>query len=50
VPKKENVIPSHYPCMMQKDDLHRVSHPHDEMPRPATPLQRFVSKLVAAVR
>jgi len=50
VPKKENVIPSHYPCVMQKDDLRRVSHPHDETPRPSNALQRFAAKLVAVVR
>ncbi|HSX21825.1 MAG TPA: hypothetical protein VLE97_03520 [Gaiellaceae bacterium] len=47
MPKKESVIPSVYPCMMQKDDLHRVSHPHDEMPRPPSAFRRLVTKLAA---
>jgi hypothetical protein len=44
-------VPSHYPCLTQKDGLRRVHEPGDERPvLRKSPLQRTFARLVVALR
>ena len=48
---QDDGVPSHYPCLMQKDGLRRVREPRDE--RPAVRerwLRRRFESLVLALR
>jgi hypothetical protein len=48
---KPDYVPSTYPCLMQKDHLRRVQHPHDErVVIGRSRVRRAVAKLAAAIR
>jgi hypothetical protein len=48
---KPDYVPSAYPCLMQKDHLRRVSHPHDErIVIGRRRVRRALAKLARAVR
>jgi hypothetical protein len=48
---KYDGVPSTYPCLMQKDHLRRVDHPHDErFVITRGPIRRAFGKLAAARR
>ena len=48
---QDDGVPSHYPCLMQKDGLRRVHEPRDERPVVTkTPLQRTFMRLIVALR
>jgi hypothetical protein len=47
---KYDGVPSTYPCLMQKDHLRRVDHPHDERVVVSESLvRRAFAKVVAVV-
>jgi hypothetical protein len=51
VAKQQESVPTHYPCLVQKDGLRRVHSPGDE--RPVTyrgPIRRTLARLVGALR
>jgi len=48
---QDDGVPSHYPCLTQKDGLRRVHAPRDERPvARQSPLQRRLERLVLALR
>jgi hypothetical protein len=48
---RDDRVPSHYPCLMQKDGLRRVHEPRDEQPvvRTTPPRDGF-KRLIVALR
>ncbi len=49
---RQDGVPSHYPCMTQKDGIRRVHDPHGDPRPPVRPhrLRRSIARFVAAVR
>jgi hypothetical protein len=48
---QDDGVPSHYPCLMQKDGLRRVREPRDERPTAReSSLRRRLERLVLALR
>jgi hypothetical protein len=48
---QDDGVPSHYPCLTQKDGLRRVHEPRDERPvARKKPLRQTFTRLVGALR
>jgi len=48
---QDDGVPSHYPCLMQKDGLRRVHEPRDERPGARKgPLRQAFTRLIVALR
>jgi hypothetical protein len=47
---QDDGVPSHYPCLMQKDGLRRVHEPRDERPVTPSPLRQAFTRLIVALR
>ena len=47
---QDDGVPSHYPCLTQKDGLRRVHEPRDERPATIGPLRRTFTRLIATLR